>query len=269
MANLKFKIGDRVRIVKNIWMPPNPGEDVGIGEVRTITNVYPNRKYPYELNGDWFYGWCDEELERVPNDKIVIRHDGKTTTATLFCDGVTKKKATANCAPEDKFDFATGAEIALKRLFNKEDAGMQKIETPKYYSGKVVCVESDYPYDFTVGKVYTFEDGVVKDNRGASRYVGHKIKDLSEIKKIWKFIPFVEDVEKPLTTEEIKAMDGQKVWLISLTNDKLPHIHDTLGGWHKVDAKNNKLLNEDESFFYIDANDTPFGFIAYRTAPSK
>lgn len=145
----------------------------------------------------------------------------------------------------------------------------EKPEKPKYYTGKVVCVESDYPYDFTVGKVYTFEDGVVKDNRGASRYVGHKIKDLSEIKKIWKFIPFVEDVEKPLTTEEIKAMDGQKVWLISLTNDKLPHIHDTLGGWHKVDAKNNKLLDEDEAFFYIDDNDTPFGFIAYRTAPSK
>lgn len=38
---------------------------------------------------------------------------------------------------------------------------------PKYFSGKVVCVETHD--DFTVGKVYTFKDGKVNDNQGVKR----------------------------------------------------------------------------------------------------
>ena len=188
MANMKFKIGDKVRIVKNIWDTTFKREDVGIGEVHTVIGVFPYLRYPYALDGLTLYQWHEDELELVNNDKIVITNDGKTTIATLYHDDGTKKTATA-----EHRDFFDGAMLALRRLFGKEDVGiMKKTEIPKYYSGKVVCVKSEYTRDFTVGKVYEFVDGVVKDNRGASRYVGHPIKDPSEIKGIWNFIPFVE-----------------------------------------------------------------------------
>lgn len=38
---------------------------------------------------------------------------------------------------------------------------------PEYYSGKVVCVESNG--DFTVGKLYEFKDGKVVDDNGNMR----------------------------------------------------------------------------------------------------
>lgn len=154
MATMKFKIGDKVRIVKNIWDTTFKREDVGIGEVHTVIGVFPYLRYPYALDGLTLYQWHEDELELVNNDKVVITNDGKTTIATLYHDDGTKKTATA-----EHRDFFDGATLALRRLF---------------------------------GKVYEFVDGVVKDNRGASRYVGHPITDPSEITSVWKFIPFVE-----------------------------------------------------------------------------
>lgn len=61
----------------------------------------------------------------------------------------------------------------------------------KWYNGKVVCVKSDR--DFTVGKVYEFIDGQVKDNDGTMRPVGAKIKKLEDYNgHLYEFIPFVE-----------------------------------------------------------------------------
>ena len=53
-------------------------------------------------------------------EKIVITTDGKTTTAKLI--GSNKKiieTATAHCSPDDKFDFLTGAKLAVERLEEK------------------------------------------------------------------------------------------------------------------------------------------------------
>lgn len=191
MVNCKFKIGDKVRITGC----RDDATDHLDGKVGEVVNVYVT-DIDVKVKGDP-YPWCiwnhnAELVNRVHKDKIVISHDGKTTTAALCHEDGTKKTATANCAPEDKFDFFAGAELALKRLIGKEDVGMKKPEIPKYYNGKVVCVKSEFTRDFTIGKVYEFVDGAVKDNRGASRFVGHRITDLNEIKGAWEFIPFVE-----------------------------------------------------------------------------
>ena len=58
-------------------------------------------------------------FELVSSEKIVITHDGKTTTATMYLEDGTKKVATAKCAPEDEFEFRIGAEIAMARLVDK------------------------------------------------------------------------------------------------------------------------------------------------------
>ena len=276
MANLKFKIGDRV-IIEASNVEGFLGQ-IFAGVEGVIDGIHPdpNYEYPYWVKSEVnrFGVYCKvkclaKDYKSPKSEKIVITTDGKITAATLYGEMGTKKTATAKCAPEDKFDFFTGAELALRRLLGKEDVGMQKPEKPKYYNGKVVCVKSEFTRDFTVGKVYTFEDGTVKDNRGATRFVGHRITDLTEIKSVWKFIPFVEDEEKPLSIEELLKMDGQKVWVIALNEHKKPQKSNWLGGWHTVDVKNKKLVDDKDEFFYIDDNKTPFGFLAYRTAPRK
>ena len=55
-----------------------------------------------------------------------------------------------------------------------------KPEPPKYYSGKVVCVESEYPW-WTVGKVYEVKDGIIKDNNGIHRLT---VKTVNELKNV-------------------------------------------------------------------------------------
>lgn len=61
----------------------------------------------------------------------------------------------------------------------------------EWYNGKVVCVKSDK--DFTVGKVYEFIDGQVKDNDETARPVGRKIVKLEDYcGALYKFIPLVE-----------------------------------------------------------------------------
>ena len=189
---MKFKVGDKVRIVKNVWEYGGNHPIIGINEVHTITKVYFGEKYPYLLDVYRDYTWMDKELELVENDKIVITNDGKTTTATLYRDGE-KVKATAKCAPDDNFDFMVGANLALERLVDKTT----KPEPPKYFNGKVVCVKSDG--DFTVGKVYEIVDGIIRDNSGMKRPEPSNPKRFIKSMDdpwldgcIYRFIPYVE-----------------------------------------------------------------------------
>lgn len=250
----KYKIGDRVIVDEsNIDFMFGSHSDKH-GE---IVNIHHDSDHPYQVKIDndatlWCKVKClapekkEETKGEKKTEKIVITHDGKTTTATLYREDGTVETATARCAPEDTFDFNFGAKLAMERLMEKvapkwkfetgdyakvisckshhgikigtvvklerdgEDGGWYKVyddspmgfwyvkeeelevyEPPKYYNGKVVCVESDHSY-ITVGKVYTFVDGTVIDDDGDTLYDFCPIKDLSEIKSQWKFIPIVE-----------------------------------------------------------------------------
>lgn len=46
--------------------------------------------------------------------------DGKTTTAKLLVNGSEVKQAKSLCSPDDKFNLATGAKLAVDRLFRKK-----------------------------------------------------------------------------------------------------------------------------------------------------
>lgn len=72
----------------------------------------------------------------------------------------------------------------------------KKPETPKYYNGKVVCVELGYEESiplrvFTVGKVYTVTDGILLADGG---YKTERYKSLEDLCTGvgCKLIPFVE-----------------------------------------------------------------------------
>ena len=123
MAEMKYKIGDRVIIEKS--------NVEGLftrhaGLEGTIVDVDDSRKdgYHYKVadSENQFGVWCKVKhlvSEKPTSDKIVITHDGKTTTAALYREDGTKETATAKCAPEDKFDLYVGAKLALERLADK------------------------------------------------------------------------------------------------------------------------------------------------------
>lgn len=220
----KFNVGDKVRIVSKRGACWNfKGEmDHWCNKVMTIRetisggNLYLMEEDKHENGGN---GWCwgNQDIVGIVNpEKIVITHDGKTTTATLYKADGSKEKATARCAPEDTFDFNFGANLAMERLIGKvnppeegtnikfntgdyakiiankhghrfkigtivrlekgaidytayakddfwyvQDDELEAYTPPKYYNGKVVCVENTHgnTYLYTVGKIYEFVDG--------------------------------------------------------------------------------------------------------------
>ena len=62
MTKTKFKVGDEVRIVKNILESPS----TKIGSVETVREVRPNKDRQYRIASGWFYA---EELESLTKKK--------------------------------------------------------------------------------------------------------------------------------------------------------------------------------------------------------
>ena len=59
------------------------------------------------------------EKSKIKNPgKITITTDGRITTAELYRPGEPTLKTVATCSPEDTFDFAIGAKLALARLID-------------------------------------------------------------------------------------------------------------------------------------------------------
>ena len=75
------------------------------------------------------------------NQEIHITTNGKITYAVLKQDGKVLSRSEAKCHPDDKFDFETGAKIALDRLEMKKD-----IKQPKnpFKLGDIVECIFDY-----------------------------------------------------------------------------------------------------------------------------
>ena len=191
---MKYKVGDKVRIVsewgKGCHENADGKMDKWLGKVMTIISVdcdrecYKMREDKSEHNG---YGWywfenCVAGL--ACENKIVITSDGEKTLARLYDGNKVIKTATAKCAPDDEFDFETGATIAFDRLFEKHEK-----EEPKHFNGNVVCVNGQST-GFTVGKIYEFVDGQCFDDQETLRPIHFKCTDLSWFGNV--FIPLVE-----------------------------------------------------------------------------
>ena len=91
----------------------------------------------------------------------VIKRNGNTITVHMG-----DLHGTAKCSSDDQFDLYTGCELALRRALGAEKKEPKEPEKPKYYNGKMVCVENG-GYDWwTVGKIYGYKDVVVTADDG-------------------------------------------------------------------------------------------------------
>lgn len=137
----KFKVGDRVRVVKTV----RGARDARIGDIGTIKikkEHGANLKYVVEFDNSRFAyhsagGCCkdchgylcsDEMLELVKPETIVIYSKGNEVIAL---DKSTGKKAIARCCPEDTFDFNTGAKLAFDRLWLNNKYGAPNVRVVK------------------------------------------------------------------------------------------------------------------------------------------
>ena len=136
---LEFKVGDRVKVVREELFEPHI-----LGKVGTVKKYcHGNRDlvgvvFDDDVNGHNLSGICKcghgwfckiENLERITNnleritnnkDKIVVTSDGKKVTAKLYNDKELIKSAEAKCCPDDKFNFEFGVTLAMGRLFGRE-----------------------------------------------------------------------------------------------------------------------------------------------------
>lgn len=339
----KFKVGDKVignhpnryGITKKGWkgVVKEVRSDGNI-DVMGQGNVNHNQMF-HNLELQYF---DLVKTEEKTEEKIVITHDGKTTTATKYCEDGSKVTATARCAPEDDFDFRVGAEIAMARLVDKlvfakhnvirvvfregEQAYSYKtrmdtakvgmkivvpvgnrgkevnatvveiipgatyngeyamsamkeidiVEVIEYFNGKVVCINNDHvTSDLTVGKIYTFVDGQCKNDLGCQITIS-KVKDANDLNSRFrtvKFIEIIEDKNDPLTLAELKKMDGQKVYVICLDENCKETPDHLFCGWHTVNVKSERLIDENDQYYNFTAINEEYGYHAYRTAPSK
>lgn len=187
MSKPKFKVGDKVLVtndkkkLSSICCPPSYAGQKG--EIAMYKIDADDALIRFSDGKSW---WVYLEfLKNIRPEKIIIYRNGAEVVAK---NTATDKTGVARCNPADEFDFNTGAKLAFERLTNPEP------EKPKYYTGKVVCIESPRK-DYTVGKIYTFENGKTKDNNGALRPMSYRAKDINHYNtnSVFTFVPLIED----------------------------------------------------------------------------
>ena len=149
-------------------------------QIEAITHFTGKGIYVATVN-DWYVPFNSLEFATAP-EKIIIYRNGAEVVAKNTATG---KTGVAKCNPADEFDFNIGAKLAFERLTNPEPV------KPKYYSGKVVCID-DSGKGHIKGKIYRVIDGSLEFENSFPTLT--KFHSLEEINKLFdsQFIELVE-----------------------------------------------------------------------------
>lgn len=173
-----FKIGDKVRVIKDYWSARKDEEGIiralpkKNGSSRAYVHCYSVEFPAWKKNmghtcggtvpsgkGQWIEPECLELIKSASAEKIVITHDGKTTLAKLYENDKVIKSAEAKCSFDDTFDFATGASLAFSRLIGEE-----KKEPPKF--DKSMLTNGRFGYIIGEGWFVVVGDKIIYENGG-------------------------------------------------------------------------------------------------------
>lgn len=169
----RLRVGDRIKMIKN-------RDGAGKGMTGRIVNICSSSALPYgvefdkEFNGghgcsgackrgygQWVAGDDFEVItdSKPATEKIVITHDGKTTTAKLYDGKEITKTAEAKCSPDDKFDFAAGAKLAFERLMDEEKKEPPKFDKSMLTTGRIGYMSGGQGWFVVVGGRIVYKDG--------------------------------------------------------------------------------------------------------------
>lgn len=142
----KFKIGDKVIAKKdapykrttNGWrgtvvdIGSNVVENGSPVEIKVEGVCSTDGIHAYWVNSKYF------DLDIKENQRIVITTDGKATIARLYNGRNVVKFSESRCSPEDVFDFATGAKIAVDRLLGEHhEESNESLDWKAFKAGKI------------------------------------------------------------------------------------------------------------------------------------
>lgn len=183
---MKYKVGDRVRIKTELADRTSSGTCLNSkmrkweGKVMTIESVgciaYRMLEDVGELRpgAGWF--WDDDWIEGLAdNFKIVITTEGNTVLARLYDGKKVIEVAKATCSKDDKFVFATGAQLAFDRLLGNEP------KKEEWFTGKMVRTVSVLGTLLPSGKVYYFKDDYETDKTGTRRLSPRRFHSAEEV----------------------------------------------------------------------------------------
>lgn len=171
MSKPKFKVGDKVFVTndeKELIHAGCPRFYAGQkGEVAMCKSGAHDALIRFSDGKCWWLYL--KSLKNISPEKIIIYRNGAEVVAKNTATG---KTGVAKCNPADEFDFNIGARLAFERLTNPEP------EKPKYYNGKVVCIDSKTS-SFTKGKIYVVTNGNLNSNDGVYEY--HRFTSFADI----------------------------------------------------------------------------------------
>lgn len=189
---MKFKVGDKVRVVRSETDTRAVIGDIGI--IKGIRKTFPmyavefsiGRTQYHECQGlcGWDRGyWCGEGMielvEKKPNECIVIYRKDSDVIALDKCTG---KKAVAKCSPDDEFDFNIGAKLAFERLeaLEKQDKEIKVGDLVKVVDrGKTYTTYTEKVKELSEGNADVMTkfryDNELDDNEG-EYLLKHKMK---------------------------------------------------------------------------------------------
>ena len=149
----------------------------------------------------------DDKFDFAVGAKIAFERLIKTAPAKII---IGKKYRVIGCSPSPRHCFKFGeiitpltvnsgyfygtAKSGIRQWINNEDVELvEEPAEPKYYSGKVVCVDKYSDCAYTIGKIYEFKDGRVKTDNGEEAPISIRVTSLDEWNGYdWTMAEFIE-----------------------------------------------------------------------------